>query len=255
MRKFQRPSSIFPLERYIPFGYQQNSIDAGLAWFDDPKTKTGVIVDPVAGGKSLEIAEMAIAIANRGHKVLILQPREELIRQNALMTYRQGGECTIFCAGVGEKVLSNIVFGTLDSVRNLGKEFREYGIGVVLIDECHFGFSESKKVPSKPKSKDSSYRKFIAALNPKKVIGFTATPVRLYQTREGAVLKMINRVMHKLFKDIIHVNQIDVIRQAGRWSELKYQLYHTMTGRCWTTILPALILPRSRCLRLRSRTM
>jgi superfamily II DNA or RNA helicase len=86
----------------------------------------------------------------------------------------------------------------------------------VVAHNCHFGF---------PPDPDSMFMTFIKELNPKVVVGFTATPIRLISRADRtAELVMLNRVKSAFFKNIIHVTQIQEIAPKY-WSDLLFTRY------------------------------
>lgn len=193
--------------------YQQDCVDACEKYLNGKSQKPVLVVAPTASGKSLMIA----SVANMVEKpVLVLQPSLELLSQNKSKCEEMGGVLTVYSAGAGEKEVSHLMYATLGSVKKMANQLRFLGIEVVLIDEAHFGYD--------PKT-TSMFRKFIDVLKPKKVIGFTASPFRLTNTLNGAILQMITRTRPAYFKDIIHTIQIQDIVKLGFWSKLVYKEY------------------------------
>lgn len=173
-----------------------------------------MIVAPTAAGKSFLIAEVA-----RGWKepILVLQPSKELLEQNYNKFIDQGGEATIFSASAGKKEISHVTYATLGSVKKAIDLLKFYGVKTILVDECHYKFSEAK---------NSEFMLFIEQLKPTKVLGFTATPVKLVSTMEGSELKMLNRIWPRsYFKYFVDVIQIQTLVELGFWSKIKYEVH------------------------------
>ena len=105
--------------------YQQEAVDATLAWFRR-HTEPAAIVLPTGAGKSLVIAELARLARGR---VLVLAHVKELVAQNHAKYCALGLEADIFAAGLQRKEShGKVVFGSVQSVaRNLDQfrsEFR-----------------------------------------------------------------------------------------------------------------------------------
>lgn len=194
---------------------QQVVVDKCIAHINTPKNKPGVCVCPTSFGKSLAISELARVSKL---KTLILSPSIELLRQNYDKLILLGGEASIYSAGANQKDIGNLTYATLGSIKNLGKEFREWGVSLVIIDECDRGI---------PPAKSSMFSKFIKDLQPKSIIGFTATP--FYNKPGGfgepTTLRIMTRVRPKIFHSFIHVTQIQEMVEKGRWTPIRYKAY------------------------------
>jgi DNA repair protein RadD len=187
--------------------YQQEAKNAALEYINSPLKKTpGVIVAPTASGKSWIIAGIATEYVG---PILVLQPSIELLEQNYEKFKMMGGEASIFSAGAGSKEIGHVTYATLGSIKNHASLFREAGVKLVLIDECHDKY--------KPDA-GSMFRNFIDTLKPKKVIGLTATPFRLKNNSMGSRLVLLNRMRPGYFRHFIHITQIQDIVNRGYWS-------------------------------------
>ena len=193
--------------------YQQEALDDCLKFLNTPGAKPGVVVAPVAYGKSLLISSVA---HQSGRKALVLQPSGELLKQNLEKLKALGGEASVYSAGQGIKEIGELTYATLGSVVNIGKELREYGVDVLLIDECDSSYSEQA---------GSQFRRLLDSLKPKHVIGFTATPFRLKASMFGSTLSMINRIRPKVFHNFIHIFQVSEIIKRGYWTPIRYKAY------------------------------
>jgi DNA repair protein RadD len=193
--------------------YQQEALDDCLKFLNTPGAKPGVVVAPVAYGKSLLISSVA---HQSGRKCMVLQPSGELLGQNLDKLRALGGDASVYSAGQGVKEIGELTYATLGSVVKIGKELREYGIDVLLIDECDNSYSEQA---------GSQFRRLLDVLKPKHVIGFTATPFRLKAGLFGSTLSMINRIRPKVFHNFIHIFQVSEIINRGYWTPIKYKAY------------------------------
>ncbi|MDC7251010.1 MAG: DUF3820 family protein [Sphaerochaetaceae bacterium] len=201
-----------------PRDYQEEGIKVALEFFNSKgKTKPSVFVAPVAAGKSIIIGGIAAELED---PTIVMQPSIELLNQNYNKLITFGGEASIYSASAGVKEIGHNTYATLGSIKNIAKEFKAQGVRNVMIDECHMGYSPAT---------DSMFRKFMDALNPDRVLGFTATPIRLKQYGDmhdsWSQLNFINTGRPVYFKDILHVVPISMMVERGYWSKLKYEQY------------------------------
>ena len=193
--------------------YQEECVQKGLEYINAPKDKgPGIIIAPTAAGKSLIISELAIRTKK---PILCIQPSRELLEQNYGKLISLGGTATLYSASVRKKEVSILTFATLGSIKEVAHKFKEVGVEVMFIDECH------KNIPPTP---GSQFMKFIEELNPKKVIGLTATPVFLKNSMEGAELKFLTRMRPAYFKQVLHCVQIQELVRDKFWSPLHYEI-------------------------------
>lgn len=134
---------------------------------------------PTGAGKSIVIAELANYL---DQDILILQPTKEILEQNKnkLSLYVNESDIGIYSASLNEKIIRKYTFATIGSVFKLAEYFAHFG--TILLDEAHL---------LNPKKDQSMFGQFIGEINlirkskglaPVKVIGFTATPYRLFPT-------------------------------------------------------------------------
>lgn len=149
--------------------YQQEAVDATLAWFRKHREPAAIVL-PTGAGKSLVIAELARLARGR---VLVLAHVKELVAQNHAKYCALGLEADIFAAGLKRKEShGKVVFGSVQSVaRNLDLFRSEFSL--LIVDECHRISDDD----------DSQYQQILSHLkevNPHlRLLGLTATPFRL----------------------------------------------------------------------------
>lgn len=195
--------------------YQKRAVEDSIQFLNNSKNSGGMCVLPVAAGKSLIIAEVAKSV---GGNCIVLQPSIELLKQNHNKAINLGVEnIKIFSAGVGLKDLSSLTFATLGSLKSVVEELIRMGVDTVLIDEVHFKFSESP---------GGEFKTFLRKLNPKKILGFTATPYKLINTRAGSKLTMLNRIPNKFIQEVVHVTQPYEMVKGGYWTPISYEVYN-----------------------------
>lgn len=154
--------------------YQSEAVNAAWQWLC---TQAGnpVIVLPTGSGKSLVIAQLASDAVNRyGGRVLILQHRKELIRQNADKLRRMAPDLDIGIYSAGLKSRDTEADVVLAGIQSAYKHAFDFGQrNLVIIDENHLV----------PFDGEGIYRKFLADLRTAnerlRVVGTTATPYRL----------------------------------------------------------------------------
>jgi DNA repair protein RadD len=192
--------------------YQQTSVDKCVDYINGKSEKPGLVVVPTGGGKSLIISELVKRVKG---KVLVIMPSKELLEQNYEKFILMGGEASIYSASMGQKNISHTTFGTLQSLVNAAGELSKVGFDLILTDEFHKGC---------PPDPGSMFMRLINKIKPKKFIGFTATPVYLKSSMEGAELKFLTRMRPAYAKEVLHCVQISELVNRGYWSKLYYQV-------------------------------
>lgn len=188
--------------------YQKDAVDAGVKFFKSKDKKNGIIVAPTGAGKSILVSEITSKIKGN---TIIFQPSKELLAQNYQKYQGYGFDATIFSASFGEKEVGKVTFATIGSVVNSLDEFNSR-FDNIIIDECHL---------VSPKD-GSMYKRFFKVCNGK-ILGLTATPVRLKNYGNwGSKLVMLNRTRPKVFSKYIHVTQIQELTKNRFWSKIKY---------------------------------
>ena len=193
--------------KYVLRDNQELLIKDTLDFIHNDGARNGLVVAPVAFGKSLCIANLAKEL---GEDVLCIQPSVELLNQNYDKYLSYGNEAAIYSASLGQKDIGNVTFATPISVANNAKDFKH--IKTVIADEIHLGSRVGGK-----------FHDCLKTINPKKVVGLTASPVYLQTTPFGSVLNMMNRTNKSFFKKIVHVSQIQDMVSKRYWSSLSYE--------------------------------
>lgn len=197
--------------------YQQRASDAGVEFFLDAKRQhNALLVLATGAGKSIVIADIA---ARLNDKVLVFCPSKEILEQNYRKMATYGIPCSMYSASVNMKVISQITFVTIGSVKNEVELFREFKY--IMVDECHL-----------VSSKKGMYKNFLSAMR-RKVIGLTATPYRLetdvkmdWKTGKfesaSSKLVMLTAFRRPIFKEIICNVEASELMMQGYLSKLRY---------------------------------
>lgn len=205
------------MSKFINRPYQDRAISDCIEYLDNNSKKPSICVAPTGSGKSILVAQAA---KHKSVPTLVLQPSIELLKQNVAKMRAYGESPTIYSASAGIKEISELTYATLGSIKKMGKDFKALGVERLITDEVAYGY---------PPEEGSMFMDFVDALQPKKVIGFTATPIRLKNigTREetNSQLAMLTRMRPKYFKDIIHVTQISEMVENNYWTPLVYEEY------------------------------
>lgn len=204
--------------------YQENVHKDTDEFMHESSHKKGLIVNPVGTGKSLIPAMIA---GMTDHKCLVVQPNIELLEQNLEKAQSFGLDPSVYSSSAGMKNISKLTYATPMSVVKRPEDFKDFD--VVCVDEAHLNMT-NKMVNGKPSSK-GKFNEFLDQINPKKIIGLTATPIQLVTTGIGSELKMLNRSMRSYFykSDIFHVTQIQDI-QSRYWGDIKTEIVKNDTS-------------------------
>lgn len=203
--------------------YQINPVKKGIEFFNSKDSKPSLLVLPTAAGKSIIIAFIAKEIKD---KTIILQPSKELLEQNYEKFSLIEGNASIYSASKSIKEFGDITYATIGSIKNIGKEFKQLGYKNLIVDEAHLY----------PRGSESMFGKFLKDSEIKNVLGLSATPFKLqtnsFAMQKYSILKMLTSVSKhgNLFKDIIHITQIQELTNLNYWSKLEYELYDVDNG-------------------------
>lgn len=152
--------------------YQKEASDAAVRFFKSKEKKNSIIVVPTGGGKSIILADIARQLDGN---VLVLQPSKEILEQNFSKLLSYGvTDCAIYSASLKSKDIDRITFATIGSIINHKEEFDKFK--AIIVDECHV-----------INATGGMYKDFLTHVK-RKVLGFTATPYRLY-TQQGIIAK------------------------------------------------------------------
>lgn len=190
--------------------YQIKAIDKAIEFYNDRKNKKRpFIVAPTGAGKSWIIAGIADKIDT---PIVIIQPSKELLSQNYEKYTSLGNKASIYSASLKSKEIGHVTFATIGSIVGEVDRFKQAGVKLVIVDECHIGSSKSNELG-----------RFITGIGDVKVIGLTATPVILKNGLEGPVLKMLNRTNKSFWNQVLDITQISEVVNLGFWSKLVYE--------------------------------
>jgi DNA repair protein RadD len=198
------------MTNYTLRSYQKEAVDAGVAYLTDPalKGRHGLIVAPTGAGKSLVIANI---VARLPDPCVVLQPSKEILEQNAAKLASYSHHAAVFSASFGRREIGRITLATIGSVVRYAEAFRE--IPYVLIDEVHQAVNP----------KGGQYLEFLSVLEGARLMGLTATPFRLHSNSLGSELRFLTRTRPRIFRDVVHVTQIQDLVRDGYWCQLEYR--------------------------------
>lgn len=196
--------------------YQKEASDKAVEFFRDKNAPNSIEVLSTGAGKSVIIADIAHRLND---EVLVFGPSKEIIEQDYAKMCSYGEECSMFSASVGQKVISQITFASIGSVKSHVEEFKHFKY--VIIDECH-GLN----------SEDGMYINFLSMLKCK-VLGLTATPYRLTSERyfdhkekamrtKNSKLTLLINEPNPFFKSIIYSVETSDMVKNGYLASLKY---------------------------------
>jgi DNA repair protein RadD len=123
--------------------------------------KRVVLYLPTGGGKTLTATSIIKKAGAKGHKVVFLANRKQLVGQTSEVLYRYGIAHGILQAENTRSLEASVLVASIDTVHVRGLPD---DVGLLIIDECH-GVAGSEK-----------YRKLLATYNNVPVVGLTATP-------------------------------------------------------------------------------
>jgi len=193
---------------FTPRPYQTAAIDSIIDFFKSTSRHHGICILPTGSGKSVVIANAAM---NMDGNTLILQPSKEILEQNFAKFRSYGYRASIYSASLNQKRIDKVTFATIGSIARKHHLFQDFKN--IIIDECHL-----------VNSKEGMYNDLIKAIAGAKVCGLTATPYRLTNSLEGAMLKFLTRTRPRIFSQVLYTVQNSVLFESGFLSPLKY--YH-----------------------------
>ncbi len=172
--------------------YQIEAVNAcALALRSDSRA---LIVASTGSGKSIVAASIAQRFLEKNAKarVLILCYVQEILQSNHEACLAFGIDSGIYCAGAGQRSKANrVIHASRDS---LGTKPHTCGhFDMIIIDEVHMVCQDE----------GSRYQKIIAALNPKYLVGLTASAYRLQGGYIYGKRKLFPKVAYEIGMDTL----------------------------------------------------
>lgn len=205
--------------------YQIPAVEKAVSYLLSNSTDPALIVLPTGWGKSVLTAFVAAKMPEN-ERLIVVQPSKELLEQNYKKYIDLCGSITnagIYSASFGKKQVAKITYATIGSIKKLGKTFKELGFTKMLIDEAHLY----------PRKEESMLGIFLKESGIRKILGITATPLKLEQFTEKqgerfdswSELTMLTNPSPNgcLFKSILYVGQISEMTTHHYWSPLIYK--------------------------------
>lgn len=149
--------------------YQQEAISALWTFWKENPQGAPLIVAPTGSGKSCILSEICRRVLAKKpqYKILVVSHRKEIIEQNAKELCELLKEpIGIYSAGLGQKTIRRVTCGNIQSIYK-----KKLEANLVILDECHLIGKKS----------DSMYQQFLQGFYNTKLVGLTATPMRLDQ--------------------------------------------------------------------------
>ena len=148
--------------------YQEIAVDDAATALD--KHKNTIVVAPTGAGKTIMLSALVGKRFQVGNKVLVLQHRDELVRQNKTKFSRVNPDITTSIVDGNEKDWSGSTIFSM--VQTLSRENNLSNINhfdLVVVDESHHAVADTyMRIINKVKEANNSVE----------IVGFTATPNR-----------------------------------------------------------------------------
>ena len=148
--------------------YQEIAVDDAATALD--KHKNTIVVAPTGAGKTIMLSALVGKRFQVGNKVLVLQHRDELVRQNKTKFSRVNPDITTSIVDGNEKDWSGSTIFSM--VQTLSRENNLTNINhfdLVVVDESHHAVADTyMRIINKVKEANNSVE----------IVGFTATPNR-----------------------------------------------------------------------------
>lgn len=202
--------------KYTLRNYQEDSVKAGIDFFNSNAKHGALIVAPTASGKALLIANICKQIKG---KTIILQPSLEILEQNLEKAHSFGiKDIGVYSASAGRKDFGNIVFATIGTIIKKKELFHDFEN--LIADEAHL-----------INAKGGQYKELIDHFGGK-ILGLTATPFRMHSVADrfgnrAVIAKMLTRTRPRIFKEIINITQIQQLYKDGFLCPVKYRRLKT----------------------------
>jgi DNA repair protein RadD len=215
-----------PLAPLVPRKYQAKGIDIAVDFMNCIKVLSPSIhVYPTGAGKSICVANVC---KRTNYPILILQPSKEILKQNYEKYVSYGGTAGIYSASVGRKDIGDKTFASIQSVMSKDKKgnYRNAHLFLhferIIIDEVHLGSN----------AKGSQLLHFLEMVEEHtgrkpRVLGYTATPFRLYPCSDrygnkDSMLKMLTRTRPRIFSSIDYHVQVSDLLDLGFLAKCRY---------------------------------
>lgn len=214
--------------------YQEEAVQKGVAFFERKGGQNEIIMAPTGSGKSLIISGICERFPER---ILVLQPSQEILKQNYAKFVATGSQAGIYSASVGRKDMDRVTFASIQTVMSKSRDGRYLNAALflnyqyIILDEAHISSN----------AKGSQLLDLLNMIMEKmgkqpKALGLTATPFRLFPCtdRHGnsdSMLKMLTRTRPKIFGHLSHWIQIRPLLEQGylatpRYFDVRNQLSH-----------------------------
>jgi DNA repair protein RadD len=118
---------------YTPFPTQQIEIEKIVKFIDSKTSKKGIFTMPVAFGKSIVIANVAMRYPEK--YFINIAPNKELVKQNYEKYISYGYEASLCSASLNSNDVSKVTFATIGTLIKHADFFKNKDV-VLLADEC-----------------------------------------------------------------------------------------------------------------------
>ena len=174
--------------------YQEVAVDDASTALD--KHKNTIVVAPTGAGKTIMLSALVGKRYKVGNKVLILQHRDELVRQNRTKFSKVNPNITTSIVDGSEKDWSgNTIFSMVQTLSRENNLNNINHFDLVVVDESHHAVADTyMRIIDKVKQANESVE----------IVGFTATPNR--GDRKG---------LKKVFTNCSHQIEINTLIREG----------------------------------------
>ena len=153
-------------------GYQKNALDEIIKYHESNDIYSGLVVMPIASGKSFLIAHLVKYLNDNKLKVLIVQNRIEELDNNITNLKYCGIDGTIYSSSFKQKDISDATYTMFQMINKYNvQKLIDYKFDVIIIDDANYGY--------RPKT-NKSFGSLFSSLKSRRVIGFTSDPYRPY---------------------------------------------------------------------------
>ena len=189
---------------------QEEAVEKIVDFITNSKNNHGIFVYPTGFGKSLIISTLAQKFPDR--YFINVTSSKELVAQNYEKYISYGFEASICSASLNSKNVSHVTFATIGTLIKFSEFFKDKKV-VIVYDEAHTASTKGSQIDN-----------FLKQLKDYRLVGVTATPFRLANSMNGAILRMMNRDRDCIYKSINDVVQISEVVEQGYWSKLVYDI-------------------------------